>query len=78
MDQQEMQEVNMILTSSGENNRYMHVVVQEIGGRYFLEFNDNLLSLEELSKYRKVFIANNQFYIYIYMVWLLSEYYYRL
>lgn len=56
----------------------MHVVVQEIGGRYFLEFNDNLLSLEELSKYRKVFIANNQFYIYIYMVWLLSEYYYRL
>ncbi|KAK8796113.1 hypothetical protein WA171_004077, partial [Blastocystis sp. BT1] len=57
MDQQEIE----------ESNESMNVGVQEIGGRYFLEMDNNLLSLEELSKYRKVFIANNLFYIYIYM-----------
>ena len=59
--------------SSEESNQHRNVVVQEIGGRYFLEMDNNLLSLEELSKYRKVFIANNLFYIYIYMVELVVE-----
>ncbi len=59
--------------SSEESNESMNVGVQEIGGRYFLEMDNNLLSLEELSKYRKVFIANNLFYIYIYMVELVVE-----
>ena len=63
----------LFFMSSEESNESMNVGVQEIGGRYFLEMDNNLLSLEELSKYRKVFIANNLFYIYIYMVELVVE-----
>ena len=63
----------LFFMSSEESNESMNVGVQEIGGRYFLEMDNNLLSLEELSKYRKVFIANNLFYNYIYMVELVVE-----
>ena len=63
----------LFFMSSEESNESMNVGVQEIGGRYFLEMDNNLLSLEELSKYRKVFIANNLFYIYISMVELVVE-----
>ena len=63
----------LFFMSSEESNESMNVGVQEIGGRYFLEMDNNLLSLEELSKYRKVFIAKNLFYIYIYMVELVVE-----
>ena len=63
----------LFFMSSEESNESMNVGVQEIGGRYFLEMDNNLLSLEELSKYRKVFIDNNLFYIYIYMVELVVE-----
>ena len=63
----------LFFMSSEESNESMNIGVQEIGGRYFLEMDNNLLSLEELSKYRKVFIANNLFYIYIYMVELVVE-----
>lgn len=45
-------------------SRRFPVPVQEIGNAYFLEINDNLLSLDDLARYRKVYIANNR-YIYI-------------
>ena len=44
------------------------VIVQEIGEHIFLEFDGNLLNLEELAKYRKVYIASNVIYIYAYIV----------
>lgn len=37
------------------------VVVQEIGNATFLQFDGNLLNLDDLAKYRKVFIANNKY-----------------
>lgn len=44
------------------------VIVQDVGGRIFLEFDGSLVSLEDLAKYRKVYIVNNLFYIYVYIV----------
>ena len=48
-----------LLSSSNRNG--LSVVVQEIGGATFLQFDDNLLNLDDLAKYRKVFIANNRY-----------------
>lgn len=46
---------------SSLNQNGLSVVVQEIGGSTFLQFDDNLLNLDDLAKYRKVFIANNKY-----------------
>lgn len=46
---------------SSSNRNGLSVVVQEIGGSTFLQFDDNLLNLDDLAKYRKVFIANNRY-----------------
>ena len=46
---------------SSSNRNGLSVVVQEIGGSTFLQFDDNLLNLDDLAKYRKVFIANNKY-----------------
>ena len=51
-----------------ELRQRQRVVVQEVGGHTFLEFDGNLLNLEELAKYRKVYIASNVIYIYAYIV----------
>ena len=46
---------------SSSNRNGLSVVVQEIGGSTFLQFDDNLLNLDDLAKYRKVFISNNRY-----------------
>lgn len=50
--------------SCWDRPEYAHdsaVVVQEIGNATFLQFDGNLLNLDDLAKYRKVFIANNKY-----------------
>ena len=42
--------------------------MHEIGEHTFLEINGSMLSFDDLVKYRKVFIANNQYYVYLYAV----------
>ena len=51
-----------------ETRQRHQVVVHEVGGHTFLEFDGNLLNIEELAKYRKVYIASNVIYIYAYIV----------
>ena len=48
------------------NPRTPGVVIHEIGEHTFLEINGSMLSFDDLVKYRKVFIANNQYYVYLY------------
>lgn len=36
------------------------MTVQEIGESTFLQINDNLVNIDDLAKYRKVFIANSK------------------
>ena len=50
------------------NPRTPGVVIHEIGEHTFLEINGSMLSFDDLVKYRKVFIANNQYYVYLFAV----------
>lgn len=44
------------------------VIVQEIGNATFLEFDGNLVNVDDLAKYRKVFNANSKYMYYINIV----------
>ena len=43
-----------------EGSRSTQVVVQEIGEATFLQFDDNMVNISDLAKYRKVYIANSK------------------
>ena len=45
------------------------VTIQEIGGSYFIQHEDSMISLADLARYRKVYIANNR---YMYVVNIVS------
>ena len=68
MDQEQTQEILPGIRDSVINPRTPGVVIHEIGEHTFLEINGSMLSFDDLVKYRKVFIANNQYYVYLYAV----------
>ena len=68
MEQEHTQGVPRRLNGSVVNPRAPGVILHEIGEHTFLEINGSMLSFDDLVKYRKVFIANNQYYVYLFAV----------
>ncbi|CBK20888.2 uncharacterized protein [Blastocystis hominis] len=62
------EEVQYVLSNNNQYRtiptRHSAVSVQEIGGSYFIQYEDNMVSLADLARYRKVYIANNR-YMYV-------------
>ena len=67
------EEVQYVLSNNNKYRtiptRHSAVSVQEIGGSYFIQYEDNMVSLADLARYRKVYIANNR---YMYVVNIVS------
>ena len=68
MDQEQTQGILACFSGRIVNPRTPGVILHEIGEHTFLEINGSMLSFDDLVKYRKVFIANNQYYVYLFAV----------
>lgn len=68
MEQEQTWGILRCLNGSVVNPRTPGVILHEIGEHTFLEINGSMLSFDDLVKYRKVFIANNQYYVYLFAV----------